>query len=84
MEPCTRCGECCKEALCQAGIMAYGIQQVPCPALIKIAGEYACEIVITEKENQMCPIIASALGIGKGCTNEFKVGFLVREDCKSN
>ena len=79
MQLCTRCGDCCSESICQVGVMAFGINHVPCPALVLIEGEYACQLVITEKENNMNPEIANALGIGKGCTNEHKVGFLVGE-----
>ncbi len=49
------------------GEMAFGSIKPPCPALIKENGLYSCAIIITEEDFFKNPILADALGIGKGC-----------------
>ncbi len=71
---CDRCGACCRQRTCTAGERAFGAQPqyVVCRALIKEGEEHACLIV--EVEAQLVaegklkePLIAQALGVGKGC-----------------
>ena len=73
---CTNCGKCCQVEVCEAGKMAFGEVEPPCPALMNEDGVYLCEIVITEKAFFSWTPISEALGIGKGCTNEEFVGLM--------
>lgn len=68
--PCNGCGWCCKTEVCAIGKEAFGHKQsAPCPALINDGKRYYCGFVIAEETSPLrtTPIIATALGIGKGC-----------------
>lgn len=67
--PCNFCGVCCAIELCIAGEMAFPGASAPCPAL-KLRGDGKstyCQLVAIEKVAGMEPMLAEALGIGKGC-----------------
>lgn len=68
--PCNGCGLCCSIELCAVGVLAFPGAQAPCPAL-KISTDGTrtyCNIVATEIEKKMEPIIQTYLGIGYGCS----------------
>ena len=67
MIPCKRCGYCCKHEICGVGQIVFGSIEPPCPALIKEGDIYSCAFVKAEQEFSVEPLIAEALGIGKGC-----------------
>jgi hypothetical protein len=51
--------------------MARGIfplAEAPCPALIVENGNALCSFVLTERANNLNPILAATLGIGCGCS----------------
>jgi hypothetical protein len=68
--PCNGCGLCCRLEVCYIGKQAFGEEQAaPCPALMSDGKRYYCGFVIAEETSELraTPIIANALGIGKGC-----------------
>lgn len=43
IEPCVRCGECCRAVICPIGIDAYHTKTAPCPGLLKDNDVTRCE-----------------------------------------
>jgi len=79
---CTGCGECCLNEKCGAAVIAFGDKDDICPALRLISpGFYRCGLVLVEQEAIRIlssypgiePLVSRALGIGEGCTNDFKL-----------
>lgn len=69
---CNGCGICCSLALCPAGEIAFKGAHAPCPAL-KLTPDGSrtfCELVLMEQVAGIEPILATSLGIGKGCSME--------------
>lgn len=69
-EACNGCGICCSIELCRVGEIAYPGAVAPCPGL-KLSADGSrtyCELVLIEKEAGMIPLIATGLGIGRGCS----------------
>ena len=81
MEPCSRCGDCCKAETCEIGLTLLG-DTSPCRALEQTAGKYACGLIIHAskyldlgdnvgwKEKILGQWFGEMLGIGKGCGSE--------------
>lgn len=70
--PCNGCGLCCAVELCGIAEMAFPGASAPCPAL-KISPDRKntyCEIIATEKNFRMQPMIQNILGVGHGCSME--------------
>jgi hypothetical protein len=65
-KPCTGCGECCKEQICQFGKTAFLNVDGLCPGLIWQDGRYWCSL-IKQEMLQKESIIANALKVGEGC-----------------
>ena len=70
--PCNGCGMCCANEICGIGKIAYPDAVAPCPALVYSADRThsICAIVDTERRSGMEPLIARALGVGKGCDSD--------------
>lgn len=66
-EPCNGCGLCCAAEVCEIGQMAFPGASAPCPGMLFDEGRFHCKLVLTEQMAGMEPLIARALGIGKGC-----------------
>jgi hypothetical protein len=66
-QPCNGCGLCCQMELCGIGVMAFPGASAPCPALRFNGSLYRCALVETETAAGAPPVMAEALGIGKGC-----------------
>jgi hypothetical protein len=69
---CTGCGECCKAEPCPVGQMLFG-KIIPCPGIIFLGNRHWCALVIAEALSPLEKLIAHALGVGKGCTNQNKL-----------
>ena len=81
--PCTRCGQCCREEVCSLGKRFLdGNGSPPCPALEANGDDtYSCGLVTRPthyldlgewaawKDEVFGALIAELLGIGKGCCN---------------
>lgn len=67
---CKRCGTCCSTEVCQIGVMAFNTDVTPCPGLVNENGIHSCMLAVVEEGEGLDPIIAEALAIGNGCTNE--------------
>lgn len=67
-EPCTGCGLCCSEEICDPGLLVFQSNRTPCPALQEIEGQLRCVLVAVEIASNLTPILQEGLGIGKGCT----------------
>jgi hypothetical protein len=72
---CTQCGQCCKSEVCEYGIKAGIPNKIPCQALIKEKKGYSCMIVNQANKigGGVLMMIIIKLGIGRGCTNDFKL-----------
>lgn len=66
-EPCNGCGFCCTEQICAIGAYAFPGETEPCPGIEEVDGISRCSLVLMESLTVGKPIIANALGIGKGC-----------------
>ncbi len=65
--PCNGCGFCCAAERCVAAEIAIGEGPGPCPLLTFHDGRFWCEMIETETDENMEPLIRNTLGIGKGC-----------------
>ena len=65
--PCNGCGLCCSVEVCGIGKVAFPGARAPCPAVAFDDGRFICKLVAVEKMAGMEPLIARALGIGRGC-----------------
>lgn len=73
VKPCTGCGECCLSEKCQEAKIAVGNSDEICPFLRLVKpGYYRCFLVELASCTDLEPIVKEGLGIGVGCTNEFK------------
>lgn len=71
MAKCTHCGDCCRAELCHMGENVHKTKTPPCPSLIKKGDLYLCELIpMIEEEYKY--IMYFKMGIGWGCTNDFK------------
>lgn len=71
MPACSGCGRCCLSEQCHASMIVLGDIGAICPFLRLVEpGFYRCRLVEMEAASGAEPLIARALGIGKGCTNE--------------
>ncbi len=64
---CNGCGFCCASEICKIGIKAFPGAAAPCPGMVFNDGRFACKLVLVERAAGMEPLIAAALGVGKGC-----------------
>lgn len=76
---CSQCGDCCSITICGIGELLIGDDFLPpCPLLEKVGGKKLCGAVLYS--NIVFPGVgdfwALALGIGLGCCNAEKVGFI--------
>ncbi len=70
-EPCNHCGRCCRAELCYPAKLILGPNVPgPCPFLIQDEQKFLCQLVLTESENSLEPILSDGLGIGLGCSME--------------
>jgi hypothetical protein len=67
MEPCNGCGFCCKNEVCKLGKKYENNNTAPCKLLLFNGEKYRCKLILIEQENNLKPLLARALGIGKGC-----------------
>lgn len=65
--PCNGCGVCCASEICTIGREAFPTAQAPCPGMLFDEGRFHCKLVLAERFSGMEPLLANALGIGKGC-----------------
>ena len=65
-QPCNGCGVCCIQSVCQVGVIA-GAGEAPCGFLLFHDGRFWCGIVEMERRTGIEPMVATALGIGRGC-----------------
>jgi hypothetical protein len=65
--PCSGCGNCCATEICGIGREAFPDAEPPCPGLAYFDNRLWCKFVLTEKMAEIEPLLATALGIGKGC-----------------
>ena len=73
MKPCTGCGECCLSYKCELSTLAFGKSETICPFLRFVRpGFYRCKFIEMENFLGLDPLAKKALGIGLGCTNDFK------------
>ena len=72
MKPCSHCGKCCEDQLCEAGKIALNTEMDihPCPLLYSVNDGKYCQLIMLEMLSPVPKLISEALGIGKGCTNE--------------
>lgn len=68
--PCNGCGLCCQMEICAIGAAAFPKATAPCPALRFAGSNFRCAIVEAEAAAGMEPVIADALGIGRGCCSD--------------
>ena len=68
--PCNGCGLCCQMEICAIGMMAFPKATAPCPALRFAGSNFRCAIVEAEASTGAEPLIAAALGIGRGCCSD--------------
>ena len=68
--PCNGCGLCCRLEVCGIGRMAFPDAQAPCPAIRFDGEKFRCAIVEMEAASGKEPLIAEAIGIGKGCCSD--------------
>jgi hypothetical protein len=68
--PCNGCGFCCAAQVCAIGRVAFPGAAAPCPGMLFDEGRFRCKVVLVEKAAGMEPLIATALGIGKGCDSD--------------
>jgi hypothetical protein len=67
-QPCNGCGLCCSVEVCKIGQAALGEDtQAPCELMLFENGRFWCKLVLAENMAGMEPIIAQALGAGRGC-----------------
>lgn len=81
-EACNRCGECCRQELCEVGQLTFLGESAPCPALEWDGTQFGCGMVLhperylvphwSEKDQKdakdyLTPHIAECVGIGQGC-----------------
>lgn len=71
--PCNGCGVCCAVEACAIARMA-GRNEAPCFFLVRRGAAFSCKLVETELEHGLPPLIASALGVGRGCDSESTEG----------
>lgn len=64
--PCNGCGFCCAAEQCDISVQVFGAVGAPCPAMQFEAGRFYCG-VLREAPAIVQPLIAYALGIGRGC-----------------
>jgi len=79
--PCTNCGQCCREALCQIAEEA-GVKEVPCFMLMESEeeeGKWLCGFYAALPPGRDKRIAGAFLGIGRGCTNSVKRGLVSEE-----
>lgn len=69
-EPCNGCGLCCAREVCGIGKMVHGDIEGPCPSLTYSADRFWCSLVVVEKLAGLQPMIAEALGVGRGCCSD--------------
>lgn len=75
MKPCTGCGQCCLTYKCKVSELAFGSSDEICPMLHFIKpGYYRCLFVEIENHANIDTLIHKVLGIGNGCTNDYKNG----------
>lgn len=65
--PCNGCGFCCAAEVCAIGREAFGDVPAPCPGMLFDEGRFHCKLVLIESLSGMEPLLATVLGIGKGC-----------------
>lgn len=73
-----RCGVCCTQEVCLLGVEAFGKHKPPCQGLRFKNKQALCVLVETEVIFKLEPLLARALGIGRGCCNNEK-GITVKE-----
>jgi hypothetical protein len=66
-DPCNGCGFCCKNEVCELGKQFKNNNIAPCKLLIFNGEKYRCKLILMEKKTKLEPLLARALGIGKGC-----------------
>ena len=72
--PCTGCGHCCREEVCQIGQLVYAPGdedpwiEGPCPGLVWKKGRWWCMLVKAESAAPVKKLIAKVLDVGMGCT----------------
>lgn len=71
--PCNGCGLCCRMEVCGIGKMAYPEASAPCPALRWDGNQHRCALIEMEAASGLEPLMAEALGIGKGCDSDGEV-----------
>lgn len=65
--PCNGCGLCCRMEICPIGREAFPGASARCPGMLFDEGRFHCRLVLIEEAAGMEPLIARALGIGRGC-----------------
>ena len=65
--PCNGCGMCCALEVCEIGRRALPGATAPCPIMAHDGKRIVCRLVVLEADAGLVPLIAMALGIGKGC-----------------
>jgi len=70
--PCNGCGLCCAREVCAIGRLAFGDVPPPCPGLTYAEGRLWCRLVLVEQAAGLAPVLATALGIGRGCDASFE------------
>jgi hypothetical protein len=68
--PCNGCGLCCRMQVCGIGQVAFPDAVAPCPALRFDGRRYRCSLVEMETDQGVPPVLANALGIGRGCCSD--------------
>ena len=72
--PCTHCGRCCANEICDLMLAVAPDSQPPCPELgySKDSNQFACRLVQVEQFTMPHAewAITQALGIGRGCDSE--------------
>jgi hypothetical protein len=75
-EPCNGCGYCCAAETCDLAREFMGNPPAPCPAMEFEAGRFWCGLARTPSkyigfdkrtDASVAPLIADALGFGRGC-----------------
>ncbi|KKN15550.1 hypothetical protein LCGC14_0984950 [marine sediment metagenome] len=74
VKPCSQCGRCCQEEVCDIGHQIFATDKAPCPGLEFKGGKYWCRLVpITDSLGKSYRnAFALELGIGVGCDAEFE------------
>ena len=68
-KPCTQCGTCCKNEVCEMGIYVYGKHKAPCKGAKFHDNKYWCEC-IEAAQGQTKLMLIWRLGIGTFCDSE--------------